>query len=148
MWRIPTEHLTSYKECIEVRAIFVTISNKTHHYRVSCPVRERREEKEKRERERETESGGSVSFTASETDKKPDMGRSTSCFKLITCGGDSADKDDLGVSEVISYFLLFLFSSVSFLRQSYISFSVCRFCLLDCVCCLIDYASVSCFLKL
>jgi len=31
------------------------------------------------------------------------MGKSTSCFKLITCGGDAADKDDYHqVAEVIA----------------------------------------------
>lgn len=28
------------------------------------------------------------------------MAKSISCFKIITCGSDSADKDDLEVSEV------------------------------------------------
>lgn len=28
------------------------------------------------------------------------MGRSTSCFKIIACGGDSADKDNLQAPEV------------------------------------------------
>lgn len=40
--------------------------------------------------------------------KKKKMGKSTSCFKIITCGDDSADKDDLQVSEVSDWFALFV----------------------------------------
>lgn len=37
---------------------------------------------------------------ARETVKRRKMVKSTSCFKIITCGSDSTDKDDLEVPEV------------------------------------------------
>lgn len=37
------------------------------------------------------------------------MGKSTSCFKIITCGNDSADKDDLEAPEVSDWFTVSAF---------------------------------------
>lgn len=33
------------------------------------------------------------------------MGKSTSCFKIIACGGDSSDKDDIDIPEVCMYLI-------------------------------------------
>lgn len=38
------------------------------------------------------------------------MGKSTSCFKIITCGSDSAEKDDLEAYEVTRLFFQLLYS--------------------------------------
>lgn len=46
------------------------------------------------------------------------MGKSTSCFKIIACGGDSREKDDIDIPEVsISLALTseFCFSTFTFL---------------------------------
>lgn len=43
------------------------------------------------------------------------MVKSTSCFKIITCGSDSKDKDDIEVSEVPDWFQSSLFSLTFFL---------------------------------
>lgn len=37
--------------------------------------------------------------------EEKNMGKPTSCFKIITCGSDTADKDDLNVDEVSDSFL-------------------------------------------
>jgi hypothetical protein len=37
--------------------------------------------------------------------------KSTSCLKIITCGSDSTDRDDLEVSEVPDWFRVIVFSA-------------------------------------
>lgn len=67
---------------------------------------------ERRERERGRSEWDSES--RGEVRKKKKMGKSTSCFKIITCGSDSADKDDAEAYGVIWLFFFLLFSFLFF----------------------------------
>lgn len=51
------------------------------------------------------------------------MGKSTSCFKIIACGGDSREKDDNDIAEVLAltseFCFSFAFSTFAFLLVFY-----------------------------
>lgn len=92
-WRIPKHEWARFKEHVEVR-----VSLSYNFQQATSNIGWLR----KKQSERVTrEEWASEVFLEREKNKKNiQMGRSTSCLKIITCGSDSADRDDLQLPEV------------------------------------------------